>query len=106
MPVAITTAGGLQLNSQLCELHFDLLVYLLEHAVLVAEDGHHVVLGALAFFDVHGPKVGGQSSLGHHRHQALLHLQPESTDVKYMNDRIVEDFLFLIPSKRKSSELV
>lgn len=57
----------------------DLRVRVLEGAVFVAEDGQHVVLRALAFFQGHCPEVRGQSSLGHHRHQAFCHPQPEDT---------------------------
>lgn len=30
--------------------NFDLLVCMLEHVLFVAEDGHHIMLGPLAFF--------------------------------------------------------
>ncbi len=59
--------------------NLNLLVCVLECAVFVADDGHHIMFGALGSLQGHCPQVRGQSSLGHHCHQALLHLQPEDT---------------------------
>lgn len=44
----------------------DVLVWMFVDAKVAAKYRHHVVTGALAFFQGHVPQVRGQRSLGHH----------------------------------------